>query len=87
MAKANGGRRGAGTRGKYGRCLVPKRKRKPGRPRKARRPLTSAFVELRQLPAPTPEEEEARAEREATGDVDDVAEEESTAHEREKEPE
>ena len=64
MAK---GKRGGGNRGSrgganYGRAFKVhgKKRRKPGRPRKARRALTAGFIgvppELRPAPAPEPDQ-------------------------------
>ena len=79
MAKANRGRSNRGNRGNSGRGssgrtfrVIGAKKRKPGRPRKVRRPLAPGFIgippELRRAQEPDPVEE-------MTGDVDDVAEE------------
>jgi hypothetical protein len=56
VAKANRGRRGTG-RANYGRAfkVYGAKRRKVGRPRKARRALTSAFTGVRQAAEPTPE--------------------------------
>jgi hypothetical protein len=68
MAKANHGRRGhgnsgGGTRGRAF-AVLGRKKRKPGRPRKVRRPLTAAFIGARQARAREPE----------LVDVDDIEE-------------
>ena len=70
----NRGSRGAGTRGRTFRVIGTKKKR-VGRPRKVRRPLTTGFVgvppELRINAVEPATEIEAE---EVAGDVDDVAE-------------
>ena len=72
--RGNAGNRGGGTRGRTFRVIGAK-KRKPGRPRKVRRPLTAGFVgvppELRINAVEPATEIEAE---EVAGDVDDVAE-------------
>jgi hypothetical protein len=64
MARRKNGNRGNRGRANYGRAFKVHgaRKRKPGRPRKARRALSAGFVgvppELRQVREPTDIEEE-----------------------------
>ena len=78
MARGSGNRGSGGARGRanYGRAFKVhgKKRRKPGRPRKARRALTAAFIgvppKLRPAPAPEPDpvdaiEEDLRAEETA----------------------
>lgn len=91
MAKGNQGNQGTGNRGRatYGRRfpVIGAKKRKPGRPRKARLALTTAgaFPVGYGMPEPVePEAEEVEGD-----DVDDVTpeEEEERASEREEESE
>ena len=79
MAKGNSGNRGSGNRGRanYGRAFpVIGVKKRPGRPRKPRRALTTAgsFPVGYALPEPSTTPEEAETAEEVAGDVDDVAE-------------
>jgi len=68
MARGSGNRGNAGNRGNSGRTygkafrVFGKKKRKPGRPRKARTPLTSAFVGRSALRINAPEAVDADSE-------------------------